>query len=121
MKTRLQKSTTSRAIRDLALLAGLALLMPLAAKAAALTTFTANNQTITALTGDTVTGSYTVGGTGFSNDALQITGGVTVSQPGNSNGFVVGVAGHTGNSLLVSGSGSTLNSVNNFQCCPTGA
>ena len=114
MKTRLQKSTTSRAIRDLALLAGLALLMPLAAKAAALTTFTANNQTITALTGDTVTGSYTVGGAGFSNDALQITGGVTVSQPGNGNAFLVGVAGKTGNSLLVSGSGSTLNSVNNF-------
>ena len=104
----------SRGLRNFALLAGLGLLMPLAAKAAALATFTANNQTITALAGDTVTGSYTVGGTGFNNDALQITGGVTVSQPGNSNGFVVGVAGHTGNSLLVSGSGSTLNSVNNF-------
>jgi hypothetical protein len=61
--------------------------MPMAAKAAPLPTFTSDNQTITATAGDTITGSYTVGGTGFNNNALQITGGATVTQAGNGNGF----------------------------------
>ncbi|MFZ4779378.1 MAG: hypothetical protein ACOYM3_28790, partial [Terrimicrobiaceae bacterium] len=105
MKTPSLNYITSRAIRDLAILAGLALLMPLTAKTAELATFTANNTTISVTGSDSIsTAAYTVGGTGFSGTSLQISGGGLLTQTGASLAFNVGVSGQTGNSFSVNGS-----------------
>ena len=97
------KNTTTRAIRNFAVL--VALLLSLSVKAVELATFTANNTTIAVTGNDTISAAaYTVGGTGFSGDALQITGGGLLTQTGGSLALTVGVSGQTGNLFAVNGS-----------------